>query len=266
MKLRDKVVLVTGASQGIGLEIARALAREGARVVLAARSLERLEVAARDCGPQALAVQLDVTRDDSVSAAVARITQELGPIDVLVNNAGNGGSMSRWCDSDAEVVRQMFDVHVLGAERMMRAVAPSMLRSGKGTIVNFSSTLGYVPMPGTAAYSAAKAAVVMLSRTLRAELRPQGIDVRLFSPPHTSTESGKEMPLDLPKIFEPAWVATEFVRFLKGSSAETLAGGNGSLLVVQRVWPRLAQRIMEKIGFGALARVEAKRLLAQRVE
>ncbi|MGN6110507.1 MAG: SDR family NAD(P)-dependent oxidoreductase [Kofleriaceae bacterium] len=255
------MVLVTGASTGIGLEIARALVRKGARVAFAARSLDKLEAATHEYGTRALAVQMDVTREDSVTAAVDRVDQELGAIDVLVNNAGNGGAMSRWREADPDLVRRMFEVHVLGADRVMRAVVPSMLRKGSGTIVNFSSTLGYVAMPGTAAYNAAKAAVVMLSRTLRAELRSQGIDVRIFSPPHTNTESGKEMPLNLPKIFEPRWVADQFVHFLEGRRPELLAGGNGSLLLVQRVWPGLARRIMEKIGFGALERVDERRLL-----
>jgi len=261
MELQDKVVLVTGASMGIGLEVARALVREGARVAFAARTLDKLEAVAAEYGAQALAVRMDVTNDESVRRAVGRIEQELGSIEVVINNAGNGGTVSLWQDTDSDLMRRMFDVHVLGAERVIRAVAPSMMRRASGTIVNFSSTLGYVPMPGTAAYNAAKAAVVMLSRTLRAELRPAGIDVRIFSPPHTSTESGKEMPLDLPKIFEPPWVAQQLIRFLEGNRAEVLPGGNGSLLVIQRVWPGLARRIMERIGFGALERAGAQRLL-----
>lgn len=266
MELQDKVVVVTGASMGIGQEIARALVRQGCRVVLAARTLHKLEQAARECGSRALPIQMDVTNDESVQRAVERIDREIGRVDVLVNNAGNGGSMSRWHDSDSSSTRALFDVHVFGAERVMRAVLPMMLRQKAGTIVNFTSTLGYVAMPGTAAYNAAKAAVVMLSRTLRSELRPHGIDVRLFGPPHTKTESGKEMPLNLPKIFEPAWVAEQFLRFLKGRRAETLAGGNGSLLLVQRLSPELANRIMERIGFGALERAESRRLLPRSSE
>lgn len=255
-------MLVTGASLGIGLEIARALAAEGCRVVFAARSLERLQAAAAACGPGALAVQLDVTSDGSVASAVEHVVSRFGRIDVVVNNAGSGGGMARWRDSDAGAMRALFDVHVFGTERVMRAVVPLMARQGQGTIVNFSSTLGYVPMPGTSAYNAAKASVVMLSRTLRSELQPAGIDVRIFSPPHTSTESGKEMPLDLPKIFEPEWVAQRFVQFLAGGRSEALPGGNGTIVLMQRLWPGLAGRIMQRIGFGALQRVEAKRLPA----
>lgn len=266
MELSGKVILVTGASMGIGLEVARALVCQGARVAFAARTFDKLEAATREHGAQALAVQMDVRNDTSVRAAVECIERELGFIDVVVNNAGSGGSVMLWRDTEADLMRRMFDVHVFGAERVIRAVTPSMLRRGSGTIVNFSSTIGYVAMPGTAAYNAAKAAVVMMSRTLRAELRPAGIDVRLFSPPHTSTESGKEMPLNLPKIFEPSQVAQQLVRFLEGNRAEILPGGNSSLLVLQRLWPGLARRIMESIGFGAIDRANAQRLLPRRLD
>jgi len=263
MEIKDRVVLVTGASMGIGHAIAQALVAAQARVVFAARSLDKLRVATQEHGARAFAVGMDVTRDDSVDLAVQRVEREFGAIDVVVNNAGSGGGMSRWRDTDSHSLRDMMDVHFLGTERVMRAVVPSMIQRGSGTIVNFSSTLGYVAMPGTAGYNAAKAAVVMLSRTLRAELRTQGVDVRLFSPPHTSTDSGKDMPLNLPKIFEPDWVAQQFVKFLKGSRAELLAGGNGSLLVIQRMWPSLAGLIMERIGFDALERVATRQLSAR---
>jgi short-subunit dehydrogenase len=106
-------------------------------------------------------------------------------------------------------------------------------------------------MPGASAYSAAKAAVVALSESLRAELRGSGIDVRVFTPPHTSTTSGKHWPLDLPKIFEPAWVAQQFVRALRGDRPRAMPGGNAMLLLVQRVWPGLAthhERWLSRVG------------------
>lgn len=252
MELADKVVLVTGASMGIGKEIAHALGREGCRVVLAARSLERLREEAKAIGPSAHAVQLDVTSDASVHACMEEIAARFGRLDVVVNNAGSGGPVQRWSATDADELRRTFEVHVFGSERVMRAAVPVMTRTGGGTVVNFASTLGYVAMPGTAAYNAAKAAVIMLSQTLRAELEDQGIDVRVFSPPHTSTESGKAMVLSMTHTYEPAWVGRSFVKFLRGTKAEALPGGNASLLVLRRISPWLAQRIMNGIGFGAL--------------
>jgi NAD(P)-dependent dehydrogenase (short-subunit alcohol dehydrogenase family) len=263
MKVEGKVIVVTGASSGIGLAIAHALVREGARVAFAARSLDRLraEVARAGAGGgEAIAVPMDVTSDDSVNAAIEVVLARFGRIDVVVNNAGNAGEMNLWSAMPAEEVRRMFDVHLLGSERVMRAALPAMRRQGSGTIVNFASTVAWVPMPGAAAYSAAKAAVVSLSEALREELAKEGIDVRVFAPPHTSTEAGKRMPLDLPKIFTPEWVADEFVGFLRGKRPRALPGGNGMLLFVQRMSPRLASRIMTGLGFKALAKVLAGEL------
>lgn len=262
MELADKVVLVTGASMGIGREIAHALGRERCQVVLAARSLDLLQKEAKAIGANAHAVQLDVTSDASVHACLEEIGRRFGRLDVVANNAGSGGPVRRWSASEADDLRRTFEVHLFGSERVMRAAVPLMVRAGGGTLVNFASTLGYVAMPGTAAYNSAKAAVIMLSQTLRAELKEHRIDVRVFSPPHTSTESGKSMVLNLPHIYEPEWVARSFVKFLRGGKAEALPGGNGSLLLLRRISPWLAQRIMNGIGFGALEHA-AKALPAQ---
>jgi NAD(P)-dependent dehydrogenase (short-subunit alcohol dehydrogenase family) len=258
MNLDGSVIVVTGASSGIGLTIAHALVDEGARVVFTARSRERLEAEVKKAtarGGDAIAVSMDVTSDDSVSAALEVILARFGRIDVVVNDAGNAGEMNLWSAMSPQIVRETFDVHLHGTERVMRAVLPTMQRQRSGTIVNFASTVAWVPMPGAAAYSAAKAAVVSLSEALREELRSDGVDVRVFAPPHTSTEAGKRMPLDLPKIFAPEWVAAEFIAFLRGTRARALPGGNGMLLLVQRFSPRLASRIMNKLGFNALSKV-----------
>ena len=257
MQLRNSVVIVTGASSGIGLDIARALLHEGARVAFAARSTERLARAVIETGEgaRAVAVPLDVTDDASTAAAIAQVRDAFGRIDLLVNNAGNGGTLGLWSNSDSHSVRAMFDVHVFGAERMARAVLPTMLEQHSGVIVNFASTVAWVPMPGATAYSAAKAAVVAMSESLRAELRDSGIDVRIFSPPHTSTDAGLQWPLDLPKIFTPDWVADQFVRALRRDAVRATPGGNGALLFIQRIAPALATRIMHGLGFRALAKL-----------
>ncbi len=256
MKLTDRVVLVTGASSGIGLEIARALIVEGSRVAFAARPSAKLRTAVRAHAPdRALAVEMDVTDNASVTKAVAEVVRAFGRIDVLVNNAGNGGTLGLWAASDSAAVRAMFDTHVFGSERVTRAVLPTMLEQESGVVVNFASTVAWVPMPGAAAYSAAKAAVVAMSASLRAELQDSGIDVRVFSPPHTSTAAGKDWPLDLPKIFEPAWVAKQFVRALRRDAPRATPGGNGMLLLIQRIYPALAVRIMNGLGFRALAKL-----------
>lgn len=258
-KLVGKVVVVCGASRGIGLCVAQALARRGARVVLAARSeveIERHAAELRAQGHDASAQTIDVRDVPSTRAAVARVIARHGRVDAWVQCAGNGGSLSRWEDSGSEHLLDMFDVHVFGAERSLRALTPQLRAQGGGTFVLVSSTVGWVPMPGGAAYSAAKAAVNALAEVWRAELASAGIDVRVFAPPHTRTEAGEQWPLPLPKIFEPAWVAEQMCDFLAGSRARAVVGGNGALLVLQRLWPAWAARIMRRIGFTALARAE----------
>jgi NAD(P)-dependent dehydrogenase (short-subunit alcohol dehydrogenase family) len=199
---------------------------------------------------------MDVCHDESVVAGIEQVLAEWGRIDGVVNLAGNGGTLARWSDTAAHDTQSMFDVHVLGAERVLRAALPALKRQRRTVVVNIASTVAWVPMPGASAYSAAKAAVVALSETWRAELAPWGIDVRVFSPPHTRTEAGLAWPLPLPKIFEPHWVAEAFVDSLQRDHVRATPGGNGALLALQRVSPALARRIMHSIGFEALRRAE----------
>jgi NAD(P)-dependent dehydrogenase (short-subunit alcohol dehydrogenase family) len=265
MKLTNKVILVTGASQGIGLAVAQKLAAAGAQVVLAARRADKLaaEVASlREAGYRASAVQLDVTSDDSVKRAVAEVLAEHGQIDVLVNNAGNGGGLDFFLQDNAERLRAMFDTHMFGAERMTRAVLPSMLERSAGRIVNVVSTVAYVPMPGATAYCAAKAAVVAFTNALRGELAHTPIQLVLFSPPHTQTEAGELWPLDLPKQFDVDYAANALLAALDRDSREWLAGGNNMLLWLQRISPRWAASIMRKIGLKATQKAHAARQLA----
>lgn len=158
MDPRGKVIVVTGVSTGTGLACARSLAREGARVVLVARSLRKLEEAAaaiERAGGIAFPVAMNVTSDTSVATAVASVLERFGHIDAVVNNAGNGSKLAFGDSTDPSVTRALFEVHVFGMERVSRAVLPSMLARGSGTIVNIASTVAWVPMPA-AAYCAAK--------------------------------------------------------------------------------------------------------------
>ena len=261
MKLHDKIVLITGASRGIGAEAARQLAKRGAHVVLAARSgaaLESNAEAIRALGGQASTVELDVTSALSVTRAVARVLAERGRIDVLVNNAGNGGHLAFLVDTDQAQTRAMFDVHVFGAERMTRAVLPSMLAQRAGRIVNVVSTVAYVPMPGAAAYCGAKAAVIAMTQALRGELAHTPIELMLFSPPHTQTEAGAAWPLDLPRQFSPHEAAQALVQALVKDRRDTLAGGNHTLLWLQRISPAWASGIMRNIGLKATHTAQAQ--------
>jgi NAD(P)-dependent dehydrogenase (short-subunit alcohol dehydrogenase family) len=255
MDPKGKVIVVIGASSGIGLVSARALGRAGAKVVLAARTQARIEEEAarlRAEGVNAQAVPMDVTDDASVRAAIDAVRAHHGRIDATICFAGNGGRLGPWEAADPDALRAMFDVHVFGAERVARAVLPVFRAQGGGTIVNVASTVAWVPMPMAAAYSAAKAAVLSLSESLRAELAPRGIDVVLFAPPHTKTEAGLAWGHIGAQTFEPEWVANELVRTLRrGRKTHLAAASNRMLLLIQRISPSLATKIMSSMGMRA---------------
>jgi len=178
LRLTGTVSVVTGASKGIGLETARRLAAEGARVLLVGRGAEALEAAAAEVGGEALAA--DVTRPADAERIVAR-AEELGGIGVLVNNAGT--SYARALDElTDEDWRAQYELHVLGPMRLMRAAAPLMAARGGGRIVNVTSSAGKRPSLTNAAYSVTKAAQLSLSRTFADAWAAQGVLVNAVAP------------------------------------------------------------------------------------
>lgn len=179
------MTIVTGASQGIGRSLASAFAREGDIVVLAARSRHKLEETAdvvRAEGGHPLVVETDVTDQDSVASLVQGVTDELGGIDVLVNNSGVGGPSGRLWEVDPVEWRATFDVNVFGIFEVSRAVLPAMVRQGGGSVIMIGSMSGKRPLLGRSAYTTTKLALVGLTRTLALEAGPLGVRVNLISP------------------------------------------------------------------------------------
>ncbi len=172
----SKVILITGCSTGIGRRLAEDLTQAGYTVAATARRLESL-----DGLDAALKLELDVTRQESINAAVTIVIERFGRIDVLVNNAGYAqcGALEEVPD---DLTRQMFDVNVFGVLGMIREVAPIMRRQGSGRIINVSSIAGKMSTPVNGAYSASKFAVEALSDALRWELEPFGVQVVLVEP------------------------------------------------------------------------------------
>ena len=176
-----KVVVITGASQGIGAALAREIAGRGGRVVVAARSADKLQAVARELGNGAVAVPTDVT----VRAQVERLRDEAiaqcGRVDVWVNNAGRGISKPLLALSDEDVDAVVRD-NLKSALYGMQAIVPHLIERGDGTIANVSSMLGRVPFaPIRSMYSAAKAALNSLTETLRMELREKAPKVRVIT-------------------------------------------------------------------------------------
>jgi short-subunit dehydrogenase len=186
MELRDKVVLVTGASSGIGRELALQLAAKGARLGLVARRQELLDALAGQIGAQtAVAIRADVADEAQVRAAVAGVQGRFGRLDALVNDAGLGyfGSVEKMPMADLErVVR----VNVFGPLYAIQAALPH-LKASRGMIVNVSSGLSKRALPFLSAYAGTKAMLDALSDGMRLELKRHGVHVLTFCPPEVET-------------------------------------------------------------------------------
>ncbi len=190
MTFEGKVVLVTGGTSGIGREAALQFAATGARVVLAGRRSAEGEAVAReitDAGGEALFVQTDVTDEDQVRHLVEETIRHFGRLDIAFNNAGieQTGPIA---EVTAEDYRKVFDINVLGVFLSLKYEIPAMLKSGGGSIINTSSIVGHIAMPGAGVYIASKHAVEGITRTAALELAGQGIRVNSVAPGAIATD------------------------------------------------------------------------------
>jgi 3-oxoacyl-[acyl-carrier protein] reductase len=182
--LAGRACVVTGASRGIGLATARALAREGGRVLLIARDEDALAAAARTCaadGGEAAALALDVTADDAGERARDAAREHFGAVEVLVNNAGTS-AVRPLAELTDDEWRAQWELNVMASLRLMRAVAPGMAERGWGRIVNVASSSGKRPSSSNAAYSVAKAAQLSLSRAFADAYAARGVLVNAVAP------------------------------------------------------------------------------------
>jgi NAD(P)-dependent dehydrogenase (short-subunit alcohol dehydrogenase family) len=190
VKLQDRIALVTGGGRGIGRAIALAFAREGAHVAVTARTgAEVAAVAAeiRDLGRKALAVPCDVAERAQVDDAVRQVADGLGPVQVLVNNAGMAVS-AKLLDTDDALWERHLRVNLTGAFLMTRAVLPGMLGARWGRIINVASIAGRQGYPYVAAYTASKHGLLGLTRALAQEVVTAGVTVNAICPGYVATE------------------------------------------------------------------------------
>ena len=214
------VALVTGGGRGIGASIARELAGAGMRVAVSARSADQVEAVAADVG--GLAVTADVSRADDVRAMVERVESELGPVDLLVNNAGISGDAGG-PTPDPDAWWKVFEINVLGAFLCANAVLPGMLERGSGRIVNMGSGSSYLPGGGlNTAYGASKAALGRWAELLAGQVRDEGVHVFLMSPGLVRTEMTAPFPDDAP--WTPPELAPRLVRAFASGRLDKLAG------------------------------------------
>lgn len=193
--LSDRVALVSGASSGLGRHFAIVLARAGAKVAVAARRIDALEALTAEIASfdgRALPVALDVTAAGSAAAALDTVETELGPIGILINNAGIAATKSFLDQDDAEW-RQILDTNLDGARRVAQGAAARMVKHGQGgTIINIASILGLRAASHVSAYSAAKAALISLTQTMAIELARHKIRVNALAPGYIETDLNRE--------------------------------------------------------------------------
>ena len=193
MEIKGKVVIVTGASSGIGEATAREFGREGAKVVLAARRVDKLQSLAMDInsmgnGAETFVVQADLSKLEDIQLLVAQTLEKFGRIDVLVNNAGFG--RLDWLENLDPIkdIQAQIDVNVMGVIQTTRQVLPVMINQRAGSIINMCSMAGLIGTPTYTIYAASKHAVHGFSEALRREVKPWGIDVSLIYPGGVVTE------------------------------------------------------------------------------
>jgi short-subunit dehydrogenase len=265
------VVVITGASRGLGVEMARRFAREGAKLALAARSgseLEKVRAELEAQGATAIAAPTDVGDLASLRALVKEVTSSLGPIDVLVNNAGLEEPIDFELAS-LESIEEITSVNVLGVLWLTRLVVPGMIERRSGHIVNIASIAGLTPVPHNTVYCTTKHAVVGFTRALRLELAEHGIGVSVVCP--GTVDGGMYLkwtakaPAAVGRMVTMQEVAEGVVQSVLRNKGEVLVSKGLTKLgdVTFALAPELAGKIMGRTGvldyLSAQAKANAER-------
>ena len=256
--LQSARVIVTGASSGIGWELARELARRGARLILTARRRERLEPLVsevRELGGEACCVVGDVTEPAVREAMLHAAVEQYGGLDILVNNAGVG-AIGPFRHAGQDRLRRIMEVNFFAPIELTRAALPLLEAGHQPLIVNIASVLGHRAVPKKSEYSASKFALHGFSDALRAELAPLGIDVLLVSPSTTASEffdNVLEKQDNLPWLqlgaMSSAAVARKTVKAMEQGRHEIILTPGGKLLVwADRLCPPLVNRLIARFG------------------
>ncbi len=250
MAISGKVVVVTGASMGIGEAIVQRFLREGASVVLASRDLVRVEAARQRCGAleRTMAQVCNVTARAQIEALLAATIERFGRVDVWVNNAGFGLVDSVEC-MDINACRHMFDTNLFGAIECMQVVSPVFKQQRSGAIINISSMAGLISVPYMSAYGATKHALNCIGRGARLELAPYGVHVNTVCPGYVQTDfnlhavrGGESLRMAGNRNYgvTAERVANAVWRAYRGNRREVVVPWSGNLVVgLYRLLPRV---------------------------
>ena len=223
MKWNGSVVLITGASRGIGREIAVAASKRGARVGLMARSKDELNEVLAVCGGNGAIAVGDIAERAQTEAAMEILQRELGPADVLVNNAGIG-AYGFVTDTDVETIEKMMRVNYFGTVYATKTVLPGMIERGRGHIVMIASIAGRIGAPLEAGYSASKFAMVGFSEALAMEIKRKGVGLSIIDPgpveTHFTEARGVPFAENTPKPVKPSAVADLVIKSVERNKME----------------------------------------------
>ncbi len=252
----NKVVIITGASSGIGAAVARRLARDGMRLTLAARRLDRLEQVAAEVealGGEAILVQTDVRNQDELKRMVQATLDKWGRIDVLFNNAGVGHDRPLF-RIRSERIRDEVHINLIAVIECAQAVLPTMLRQKSGHIINVASLAGLVATPGSTVYSATKFGVNGFTDALRRELRGSGIQISAFCPGYTPSEISPELKAvaegqpdapHVPGLMPVTYVADQAARLIRRPRRRVIIPTSWKIVILVAIlFPGLADTLM----------------------
>jgi len=254
--LRGQRIFITGASKGIGRALAEALAGEGARLLLAARSGELIEDLAqtlRQRGAEVAAVAADVTAEADRARLLDAARERFGGLDVLINNAGVA-SFGHFADGSEEILRQIMEVNFFAPAELIRSALPLLREGRQPAVVNVASMCGRRALPAWTEYSASKYALCGLTEALRGEYARFGVDVLLVLPGLTASafhdnllRNEGRMEIDFASGMIPAQTAAGIVRALRRNRTETVLGGDARwMLRFHRFFPRLLDRLIAR--------------------
>lgn len=257
-QLKNKRVIITGASSGIGWHLAKQLAAEGATVVACARREERLSELVQEiesAGGKCLTVAGDITSAATRSKLLETCANQLGGLDILINNAGIG-AMGRFDEANNQRLRKVFEVNFFAAAELIRESLPILKSGSKPIIVNMSSVLGHRAAPLKSEYCASKFALHGFSDAIRAELSQNGVSLLLVSPSTTdseffdsSIEDNTKKDWKIRGAMPPETVAAKTIRAIKKNKHEIILTHGGRFIVwLDRLIPGIANRVMARWG------------------